>query len=273
LESRIATFFCKMRAQIAISFILGISSQLYARMGGMAAGITNFKAFGPFHLSVIFISLLIGLSFLIIGTKVKSPNGRKNMRLTLATVIFLTRGIRYLMDIWFGVFDLSDLLSLHVCHIDLIVLLICLIKPSEILFSFTFLVGIPMGLAVALFPGSNHPAPGLPRAALFIMSHMMLIMGALYLAIVERMPLSWKRLRQLIALTATGMGVIYGINKVVGTNFLYIMTAPKGSVIVLLNRLFGWPGYVFVMFGILVALMLIMKLGYDFVSGARMTHG
>lgn len=233
----------------------------------MGTGITNFKSFGPFHLSVIAFSLLVGLCFLFIALRTKSPDGRRNVRLTLATVIFLTRGIRYLMDIWFGVFEWSDLLSLHVCHINLILLLICLIKPSEILFSFTFLVGIPMGLVVALFPGSNHPAPGLPRAALFIMSHMMLIIGALYLAIVERIPLSWRRLWQLVALTAVGMGVIYGINKVMGTNFLYIMTAPKGSVIVTLNRQFGWPGYVFVMFGILVALMLIMKLGYDFFAG------
>ena len=104
----------------------------------------------------------------------------------LALKIISIRSVRYVFDIALGEFKLVDLISLHICHIVLILLIITLIKPNKKLFTFSYLIGIPTALSVALFPGSNHPDPGLSRAIFFIMSHTMIVMGAIFLQITNK---------------------------------------------------------------------------------------
>lgn len=220
--------------------------------------ITDFKGFGPVHIISLIIPVIIGTVFIIWGSKTKTNGRRRWIRLLLAAIVIAVRSSRYLMDVYYGVFEWSDLLSLHICHIDLILLVICLIKPNMALFSFCFLIGIPMALSVALFPGRNHPAPGTARAVLFIMSHAMLVVGALYLSITERMKPTL-RMYGLIALFANiCLILVYFINRSLGTNFLYIMAAPEGTVLVSFEKFLGWPGYILTLDALALFLMLLM---------------
>lgn len=220
--------------------------------------ITDFKQFGLEHIISIIIPCLLGVLFIFVGSRTKSEVKRRNIRILLAVTIVSIRGARYIMDIFFGCFDWYDLFSLQICHIDLILLIICLIKPRDILFNFNFLMGIPMALAVAFFPGTNHPAPGMPRAMLFIMSHMMLAIGAIYLAAIEHKKPTLKFYLRFAAAGNIGLLLIYFVNLILNSNFLYIMKAPSGTVIDVLNNIFGWPGYVFVMDALALVLMLVM---------------
>lgn len=223
--------------------------------------ITDFKGFGPAHLLSLLTAVFIGVVFIVWGSRVKSDDQRKKIRLLLAAALILIRGSRYVMDIFFGVFEWNDLLSLHICHIDLILLVICLVKPSKTLFCFCFLIGIPTALSVALFPGRNHPAPGLPRAVLFIMSHTMLVMGALYLSIAERMKPTLRLYGLISVIGSVCLIPVYLLNRWLGTNYLYIMQPPKGTVLVLFEKLFGWPGYIFAL-DILALLLMLIMLGF-----------
>ena len=227
--------------------------------------ITDFKAFSLPHIIGLVAPLLIGISFVIINLR---TTGKKKRLLNILFVCLLiaVRGSRYIMDAWVGNFDFFDLFSLQICHIDLILLIICLLKPNKVLFYFVFLIGIPMGLAVALFPGSIHPAPGLPRAILFIMSHMLLVVGAIYIAIVERMELKFKYVFSILGVGNILIFSAYFINKALGTNFLYVMYAPKGTVIAKLDNLFGWPGYVLAMDFIAVIVILLVFISYKLIS-------
>lgn len=231
--------------------------------------ITDFKLFGIEHIISIILPCLIGMAFAAISFRTEDETARKKVRLLFALVIVATRSVRYVMDVIFGVFEWYDLFSLQICHIDLILLVICMIKPGKILFNFVFLIGIPMGLAVALFPGTNHPAPGMPRAMLFIMSHMMLVSGAFYLAIVERMRSTLKHYLYFAGAGNIGILLIYIINKLLRTNFLYIMEAPQGTVISSLDNIFGWPGYILVMDALALILMLVMLLISNLLTGSK----
>ena len=224
--------------------------------------ITDFKWFGSAHIIGILIPLVLGMLFILLCAGEAGDKRKRALDITLAILLIVIRGSRYIMDVVVGRFDFFDLFSLHICHIDLILLVICLIKPNRILFQFVFLVGIPMGLAVALFPGSVHPEPGLARAVLFIMSHMMLVVGALYLCIGERMKPSPRAVLWIAALGQAGILGIYVVNRLLHTNYLYLMAAPEGTVIESLERMFGWPGYIVAMD--LIALALI---GLMYVSG------
>ncbi|MFA6309342.1 MAG: TIGR02206 family membrane protein [Clostridia bacterium] len=225
--------------------------------------ITNFRLYGAEHIVSILIPILLGTLWILWGLRDKSEKGQKKLRITLVILIILIRSARYIMDIYFGVFRWPDLLSLQICHIDLILLVICLIKPNKTLFNFCFIIGIPMAISVALFPGTVHPVPGLPRAMLFIMSHTMLVMGALYAAVVLRLKLSIKYYLGFVVLGNIALAVIYFINLKLNTNYLYIMSAPKGSIIESFNKVFGWPGYIFALDGLAIILMFaVFCIGY-----------
>ncbi|MFZ5353425.1 MAG: hypothetical protein ACOZCL_11995 [Bacillota bacterium] len=220
--------------------------------------IQNFKQYGLEHIVSILIPCILGLAYIFWGLKSKSESSSRLVRILLAITIVAIRSARYIMDIYYNRFDWFDLFSLHICHIDLILLVICLIKPSEILFNFVFLIGIPMGFAVALFPGSVHAEPGKLRAMFFIMSHMMLVTGAIYLTVVEQMKATVKYFLGFGGAGGVSLAVIYLVNLRLKTNFLYIVEAPAGTVIEKLEGLFGWPGYVLVMYVSALFLMLTM---------------
>lgn len=122
-----------------------------------------------------------------------------------------------------------------------------------------------MGLAVALMPGRIHPAPGLPRAILFIMSHMLLAIGAVYLADVEKIQLNLKYVFSILGIGNILILLAYIINKILGTNFLYVIQAPKGTVIAKLDALFGWPGYVLAMDIIAMSVIFLVFIIYKII--------
>lgn len=220
--------------------------------------ITDFNLYGIEHMISLLIPLLLGALFVFIYRAAKTEEQMKYIRIALAVLIIAIRSSRYIMDLLIGRFEIFDLFSLHICHIDLILLVICLIRPNKVLFNFVFIIGIPMGLSVALFPGTTHPEPGVARAMLFITSHTMLVVGALFLLIVERMNTSLKALITLIVTGNIAIVIVYIINKALKTNFLYVMSAPQGTILKSLDNIFGWPMYVVVMDILAIALMLIM---------------
>ena len=220
--------------------------------------ITDFKGFGFIHIVSLLAPLVIGAVWTALALRRDDARRRRRLRIAFAALLIVIRGSRYLMDVYFGVFTWSDLLSLHICHVDLILLVICLVKPSNALFNFCFLIGIPTALSVALFPGSNHPAPGVPRAVLFIMSHMMLAVGPIYLAMTERMKPTLRMFFRIAVIGNLCLIPVYLLNTLLDTNYLYIMEAPSGTAIVAFQSLFGWPGYVFALDALALALMLLM---------------
>jgi hypothetical integral membrane protein (TIGR02206 family) len=220
--------------------------------------ITDFQAFGAAHIVGLVIPLLLGSGLILWGLRARSKKELSRSRLVFAALIIAVRGARYLMDLYYGVFTWDDLLSLHICHVDLILLVICLVRPNSVLFHFCFLLGIPFALSVALLPGSNHPAPGLPRAILFIMSHALLVLGALYLAVTHLMKPTFRSYLFFVIIGNVSLIPLYLINKALGTNYLYIMEGPEGTVIASLEGLFGWPGYVLALDALAVLIMLFM---------------
>jgi hypothetical integral membrane protein (TIGR02206 family) len=222
--------------------------------------ITDFKAFGVIHIAALIVPLLIGALLVYAGKTAKTDKAKLNIRIIFLILLILVRGTRWILDLAYGNFELSDFLSLHICNIDFLLLIICFIKPSKILFNITFLVGIPMGLSVALLPGPIHKAPLVLWGFLFVMSHMLLVLGPIYLAIVEKMELRFKYLIYTIVIGNVYAVIVYFINIPLNTNYLYINSAPAGSAIEKLNSMFGWPGYVLAMDVIAIAVMLLIFL-------------
>lgn len=187
----------------------------------------DFVPFGTAHIAAMIAPLLAGAAF--VGARRRWSSHARLIDVSLAIFILLIRFVRYGMDLWLGTFRITQLLSLHISHIDLIVLTICLLKPGDKLYSFTFLIGIPTALAVALHPGTVHDEPALWRAVFFVMSHMMLFVGSMYIWFAHRFRLSGKHLLFYHLFPLGFLPAIYGINRVLGFNFLHLNHAPPGT--------------------------------------------
>jgi hypothetical integral membrane protein (TIGR02206 family) len=222
--------------------------------------ISNFQSFSLVHLGSLLVPVIIGILFIWYAKK--HEDQRKIVSIILAILIILIRSVRYGFDIYYDVFMIEDLFSLHICHIDLIILAICLFKPSSKLFTFTFLIGIPTALAVALFPGSNHPEPGLLRAIFFVMSHTMLVMGSIYLLVIYKFEITKKHLSMYYLFSLIGIILIYIYNYISNNNFMYLMEGPKNTILGTLNSVFGPIGYVISIYLILITLFTILYYVY-----------
>ncbi len=222
--------------------------------------ITDFKLFGLEHIISIIIPISIGILFIIMANKF--PHKRRLISILLAITIILIRSVRYIFDIQVGTFSVFDIFSLHVCNIDLILLAICLIWPNRKIFTFTFLIGIPTALAVALLPGQTHPDPGMARAIFFIMSHTMLVMGAIYLLAIYKFTITKKDIVFYYLFALIGIIAIYIFNTVTGANFMYLMQGPKNTVLGSMHTLFGPFLYIVMIYVILITLLTTLYFIY-----------
>lgn len=217
----------------------------------------NFNIFGIEHSLSIAIPVLIGVIFIL--SALKYPKKQKIISISLALTIILIRSVRYIFDVQLGNFEILDLLSIHVCHIDLILLSIGLTWPNKKLFTFTFLIGIPTALAVALMPGQTHPDPGMSRAIFFIMSHVMLVMGSIFLLIVHRFRITKKELIFYYAFSLAGMILVFIFNIVTDSNYMYLMEGPKNT---LLGSMYSGLGPILYLISIYIILLLLITTMY-----------
>lgn len=224
----------------------------------------NFQIFGFTHIISILSGVLVGSAFIILAKKY--PKKIKLISIIFAITILLIRSVRYLFDINIGTFSIFDLLSIHVCNIDLILLLICLLKPNRNLFIFIFLIGIPTALSVVLMPGTSHPDPGLARAVFFIMSHTMLVMGALYLQIAYKYVIARKDVYSYYIISLIIMIAVYIFNLITNSNFMYLMYGPKNTVLEAMYSRLGPIAYVCTIYFLLLFLIYIVYLISKFIS-------
>ncbi len=222
--------------------------------------LTSFNILGIEHIISMLIPILIGTVFIILSKKY--PSKKRIISIILAITIILIRSVRYGFDIYLGEFKLLDLLSLHVCHIDLILLVICLIKPNRGLFTFNFLIGIPTALAVSLMPGQVHPEPGMLRAVFFIMSHTMLVMGAIYLLMTYKFKIEKKDIIIYSVISLLGIIAIYIFNVLTDSNYMYLKEGPTGTVLEGLYNLLGSFWYIVSIYGLLIGLLIILYMIY-----------
>lgn len=226
--------------------------------------ITNFNLFGIEHIYSLVIPVITFLIFTFLAKRF--PNKKKFISISFAILIIIVRCVRYAFDISIGEFELSKVFSLHVCNIDLILLLICLIKPSKKLFTFCFLIGIPTALSVALMPGRIHPEPGMLRAIFFIMSHMLLAVAPIYLQITYKYKIEKKELFTYYIVSFVGIIVMYIFNIVTNSNYMYLVFGPEGTVLEKLYNLLGKYFYTLSIFGLLIILITVFYLLSKFIN-------
>ena len=139
-----------------------------------------------------------------------------------------------------------DYLPLHLCSINIFLILLHAFRPTKTLNSFLYTVCIPGALAALLFPSwTALPLGNFMHLHSFTV-HILLAMYPIVLFISGEIAPSIKDLPKCLLLLVAMAIPIYGINLLLNTNFMFLMQADPGNPLLVFeelwgNHLYGYP--------------------------------
>lgn len=214
-----------------------------------------FELFGSGHLIFIGFFLLFNLSFIWLR-RIQNPAFRKSMRYGLAITSIIVELAWHSWKIWLGEWTVAEMLPLHLCSISVIINSIMLFTGNYTLYEFSYFLGIGGALQAFLTPDAGQYGLWHFRPIQTLTAHGLIITEAMYMTVVEGYRPTLRSFRNVFLYGNIAMVIVYGINLVVGGNYMFLMHKPPTAS--LLDVLGPWPWYIlsleavgFLMFGIL----------------------
>lgn len=162
----------------------------------------------------------------------------------------------------------AEYLPLHLCSINIFMILLHSYKPMPIIDNFLYTVCIPGALAALLFPTwTSLPVVNGMHLHSFTV-HILLAMYPIVLTVNGDIKPDIRKLPKSLGLLLLMAIPIYGVNLLLDTNFMFLMSADPGNPLYLFeqmwgNHLLGFPviiaGVLLVMYGPLVLMQKLHK--------------
>ena len=159
-------------------------------------------------------------------------------------------------------------LPFHLCSINIFLIAIHAYKPTKVLDNFLYTVCIPGALAAILFPSwTSLPVTSGMHLHSFTV-HILLMLYPTVLALNGDVRPDIKQLPKSLGLLVLMAIPIYGLNLLLDTNFMFLMSADPGNPLYIFetlwgNHLLGFPviiaGVLLVMYGPLVLIQKLHK--------------
>jgi len=216
-----------------------------------------FILFGIWHLVALLVIVLI--NFAMLGFRGSSEKTRTIVRWSMAIVLWLDEASWHIWNIYWGHWTVAQL-PLHVCSILVWLTGFMLIFKSFRIYEFAYFIGIGGAMQALLTPDAG--IYGFPHYRIFqtMISHGLLITSAVYMTTVEGFRPTWKSLWRVVVGLNIYAVLIYPINLLLHTNFLYINGKPATAS--LLDALPPWPYYLIYMEVLLVVVFLLLYLPF-----------
>jgi len=217
----------------------------------------GFELYGCEHFVWLAVFVLFALGSSVMYKK-HSGEARRKMQILFAVLIVgnelfkmtcLTIGGNYRLDY----------LPLHLCSINIILIALHTIKPSEALDNFLYMVCIPGAMVALLFPTWTE----LPRTNFMYWHsftvHILLATYPLMLTVGGDIKPKVKKIPQSLLILLGLAAVVFCFNLIFDTNFMFLMYAEEGNPLLVFEALFGkhWLGFPIIIAGILVVMYTI----------------
>lgn len=214
----------------------------------------GFRPFGLLHISWLLLGLII-ISLNSLWYLRLSDCGRTRWRKTVAVLIVLDEAFKVIMLLIGGRYT-AEYLPLHLCSINIILIAIHAWKPSSLLSGFLYTVCIPGAISALLFPTwTSLPIGNFMHLHSFTV-HILLVLYPVVLFISGELAPSIRKLYKYLLLLVAMAAVVYVINILLDTNFMFLMYAKEDNPLYLFQRIWGSHLYGFPV--LLFAVLLVM---------------
>ena len=225
-----------------------------------------FTLFGISHSIVIFFTLF--LSLLTFWANKFSGKQQSTIQTFLAFLLSLQIIVFNSWHLYFGSFDITRFLPFHLCTISAYISVLALLIKKNWLYKLQFFWA-PAGAFVALvLPdiGANENFPSF-RFIEFFWSHSLIVIISFWIIATQNLQLKysdvWKYFGLLLVFC---FGVVFWINKLIGSNYMYLMNKPSGGQ---MNFLPSEPYHVLGLVGILLLIFNVQFFVWKYLVSRR----
>ena len=216
-----------------------------------------FHLFGPPHL-VTLVLVALGCVGLIVFRRRFSPRARRNWRYAMAALLVANEVVGHFWYWAVGAWSITFMLPLHMCSLFVWLTAIELVTGNRLLYEFTYFLGIGGALQALITP--DLTIFGFPHYRFFqaFIMHALIVWGSVFMTAVEGYRPTGRSLLRVAVGTNLYMLAILGINKLLGSNYLFV--AGKPGMPSMLDLMAPWPWYILEMeaVGVVVCLLLYL---------------
>ncbi len=218
-----------------------------------------FKLFGPAHLA--FLAFLL-LAYVLLYIFRERFSGRQKflLRWFLAVWMVLNEAVFHIWNIHYGLWSIQTHLPLHICSIMVFAGAYMLVTRNAAIYEFSYFLGIGAAMQGLLTPDAG--IYGFPHFRFFqtLTAHGLIIFSALYMTWVEKFRPYPKSLLRVFVGMNLYMAVIFVVNRLIGSNYLFISHKPETTS--LIDVLGPWPWYILSLEAIGVGICLLLYLPF-----------
>ena len=218
-----------------------------------------FTLFDAGHLAWLSLIGLIGLSFFHFRN-VWDENARRKARWIFAGVLVFSEIPWHIWSIVYDRWTLQTNLPLHLCSVFLWLSAYMLARRSYRVYELAYFLGIGGALQALLTPDAG--IYGLPhfRAVQTLIAHGAIFLAPIYMTIVEGMRPTPSSFARVILWTNIYMVFVFGVNLLLGSNYLFIAHKPEFPT--LIDALAPWPWYIVQLEIIALAIVSLLYLPF-----------
>lgn len=217
-----------------------------------------FEFLGTAHL--ITLGLIVLLNVYLLRFKDKPEKTKKTIRQSLATILILNELSWHAWNFAIGQWNIRGMLPLHLCSVLVWTSAFMLLTENYFIYEFAYFLGIAGALQALLTPDLG--IYGYPHIRFFqsFISHGLIVTAAIYMTVVEGLRPTWKSILRVALWINVYMGIVFVINRLIGSNYLFIAHKPPTASI--LDLLPPWPIYIAYMEAIGLVCILLLYLPF-----------
>jgi hypothetical integral membrane protein (TIGR02206 family) len=214
-----------------------------------------FVMFGLPHLAVLVLLLAVNLALPGLRGHAKA---RQYFRYGLAALLLVNEFAWHIWNAAVGQWTLQTMLPLHLCSVLVWTSAVMLLTQNYQIYELIYLMGIGGAIQAVLTPDLG--VYGYPHFRFFqtFLSHGGIIVAALFMTLVEGLRPYWRSLWRVFVVMNIYVAVVFVINLILGSNYLFIMHPPETPS--LIDALGPWPWYLIPLelIGVVTCLVLYM---------------
>lgn len=199
-----------------------------------------FIMFGAAHLAAL--GLIALLNVWLMRFQGATETTRVKVRWTMAIILWLNEIGWHVWNAATGQWSIQTMLPLHLCSVLVWVGALALVTKNYQVYEFMYFMGIAGAIQALLTPDIG--IYGFPHYRFFqtYISHGLIVTAAIYMTIVEGFRPTWKSLGRVFIWMNVYMVIVFVVNMLIGSNYLFIARKPETAS--LLDLLPPWPYYI-----------------------------